>query len=300
MKTPAEGWNCVLGENLPPRVSILMGSYNPRRKQYLYAAVHSLIRQSFSDWELLVYDDGSDKASAKILQEACQIDGRIRYLRGDCNKGLSHALNQCILHARGDYLARMDDDDLSLPKRLQTQVDFLDSHPEYQWVGCAAWLFDGGSIWGKQRKPAVPQAKDFLFNSPYIHPTVMFRRQALTQAGGYSESPAVLQCEDYELFLRLHAQGMRGYNLPDILFCYREGRSAYRKRSYARRIREAEVRLQGFRKLGILTPLTAGYVLKPLLIGLIPTPLYAFFKRKQYKNPTSRQERRKQYGKGSR
>ncbi len=277
-----------------------MGSYNPRSKQQVVAAVRSLIRQEFSDWELLLYDDGSSEPFAETLREVCRIDGRIRYLRGDCNKGLAYALNQCIRYAEGDYFARMDDDDLSLPARLAEQVRFLDSHPQYQWVGCAAWLFDGGSIWGKQRKPAVPQAKDFLFNSPYIHPTVMFRRKALTQAGGYSESPAVFQCEDYELFLRLHAQGMQGYNLPDVLFCYREGRGAYRKRSYARRIREAEVRLRGFRKLGILTPLTAGYVLKPLLIGLIPTPLYAFFKRSQYKNPTSRQERRKQHGKGSR
>lgn len=285
-----------MNKNSSPKVSILMGSYNPRNRKQLTAAIHSIMAQSFIDWELLLYDDGSDEFSAGILRQVSKMDQRIHYLRGHCNQGLAHALNQCIHRARGTYLARMDDDDLSLPTRLQIQVHFLDTHPQYQWVGCAAWLFDNHTIFGKQLMPKTPQSRDFLSNSPYIHPTVMFRREVLVRSGGYSSSPVIAQCEDYELFMRLHAQGYRGYNLPDLLFCYRENHDAYCKRTYSRRIREAKVRFKGFRQLGILHPRTAIYVIKPLLVGLLPTPLYGFFKKQLHKNRTPKQERGNQNG----
>ena len=138
-----------------------MGSYNPRNKEYLYAAIRSIIHQSFPDWELLLYDDGSDKPFAATLRDVSKMDRRIHYLRGASNQGLAHALNQCIRYAKGKYLARMDDDDLSLPLRLETQVRFLDNQPQYQWVGCAAWLFDKDVPWGKQVMPKSPQNGDF-------------------------------------------------------------------------------------------------------------------------------------------
>ncbi len=267
-----------------------MGSYNPRNKEYLYTAIRSIIHQSFPDWELLLYDDGSDKPFAATLRDVSKMDRRIHYLRGASNQGLAHALNQCIRYAKGKYLARMDDDDLSLPLRLETQVRFLDNQPQYQWVGCAAWLFDKDVPWGKQVMPKSPQNGDFLFNSPYIHPTVVFRREIFTLAGGYSCAPSVLQCEDYELFMRLHALGYRGYNLPDTLFCYRENRDAYHRRTYARRIREMKVRLKGFQRLGILNAFSFFYVLKPLLVGLLPVAVYDAMKKRIHKHRCSKQE----------
>lgn len=165
-------------------VSIIMGVYNPRNPVRFLRAVHSIIEQSLTDWELLLCDDGSDAAHTAVIRRAARLDSRIRILRTEENRGLAYALNNGIRHAAGEFIARMDDDDLSEPDRLRIQAAFLRSHPHYQWVGSNAQLIDDYGVWGFQRMPERPQAKDFLFNSPFIHPTVMFRRQTLVCSGG--------------------------------------------------------------------------------------------------------------------
>jgi glycosyltransferase EpsE len=252
-------------------VSVIMGVYNPKDQQRFFAAVDSIIHQSFTDWEFILYDDGSQIPYADCVCEAAKRDGRIRYLRGEENQGLGYGLNVCIRHAQGDYIARMDDDDISRPDRLERQLEFLQGHPEYQWVGSNAELVDEQGAWGFLKMPETPQAKDFLFYSPYIHPSVLFRREELFQNGGYRSGRDILQCEDYELFMRLHRNGGRGYNLQLPLLRYWENRESYQKRGYRRRIREMKVRYRGFQELGVLNGQTLPYVVKPLLVGIVPS-----------------------------
>ncbi|HIW73101.1 MAG TPA: glycosyltransferase [Firmicutes bacterium] len=266
----------------PVRVSVAMGVYNPRRPADFLRAVESLRRQTLPDWELLLYDDGSPPPAAALLRKAAALDTRIRCLRGETNRGLAHALNACIRQARGNYIARLDDDDTAREDRLEKQVRFLEAHPEYQWVGSNALLADDRGDWGLLRVPEVPRETDFLFNSPYLHPAVTFRREALVQSGGYSRLAKHRQVEDYELFMRLHAQGGRGCNLQEPLLRYREDREALLRRTYRRRLREAALRLHGFRALGILRFSTLPYVLKPLLVGALPAPFYRALRRARH------------------
>lgn len=262
------------------KISIIMGTYNPTDKDRLFRAVRSLIFQSFPDWELILYDDGSNKDCEKNILEAADLDDRILHIRNDRNQGLAHALNVCIQHSAGTYIARMDDDDISQPERLERQYRFLDAHPEYQWVGSSAELMDRDGVWGLQKMPEIPLANDFLYNSPYIHPSVMFRREILTESGGYSEAKKYLHCEDYELFMRLHKNGGRGYNIQEPLLQYWEDYESYKKRTYARRIREMKLRRKGFRELNILNGTTLYYVWKPLLIGAVPAPVHHYINRR--------------------
>ncbi len=257
-------------------VSIIMGVYNPRNPVRFLRAVHSIIGQSLTDWELLLCDDGSDAAHTAVIRRAARLDSRIRILRTEENRGLAYALNNGIRHAAGEFIARMDDDDLSEPDRLRIQAAFLRSHPHYQWVGSNAQLIDDYGVWGFQRMPERPQAKDFLFNSPFIHPAVMFRRQTLVCSGGYCTAEEVRQCEDYELFMRLYHRGFRGYNLQEPLLQYREDYAAHKKRTYRRRIREMKVRYHGFKALGLLDGATFAYVLKPLAVGAVPAPVHHY------------------------
>lgn len=256
------------------KVSVLMCVYNPDAG-YLSEAVSSIIGQTLGEWELLLYDDGCSPAGAGLLQKEAGRDPRIRYLRGDENCGLGHALNECLKERCGKYIARMDADDVSKPERLERQYGFLETHGEYQWAGTNAELMDGGGIWGRRRMPEVPDRRDFLRFSPYIHPSVMFRREALEHADGYRE---LLRNEDYELFMRLHAQGYRGYNLQEELFVYREDAEAYRRRAGRFRVEEMKVRSEGFRRLGLPAFLAAPYVLKPLLTVICPDRLLRFVK----------------------
>ena len=108
----------------------------------------------------------------------------------------------------------------------------------------------------------------------------MFCKQALTAIGGYNTSASLSQCEDYELFIRLHASGRRGYNLQQPLIRYYESALSYKKRTYARRIREARVRWNGFKQLDILNRGTLHYVIKPLIIGAVPAPVHHYIRRK--------------------
>ena len=100
----------------------------------------SVLNQSFKNSEFLIYDDGSDAECRKVIQEIGKQDARIHILRGEENRGIAYGLNQCILRAKGQYLARMDGDDLSLPHRLEVQAAFLDANPAYDYVGAAAAL----------------------------------------------------------------------------------------------------------------------------------------------------------------
>lgn len=261
-------------------ITIVMGTYNPEKKR-LDQAVHSMMRQTFPYWELLLYDDGSDDTFSKAVRAAAALDKRIVYIRSERNRGLSHALNECLRRAEGRYIARMDDDDIARKDRLKKQYDFLEAHPEYQWVGSDAVLIDQHGIWGYQKMPEIPDKRDFLFNSPYIHPTVMFRREVFIKNGGYSTARCNLGNEDYELFMRLHRNGCQGYNLPEPLLQYREDSASYRRRTYQRRVREMKLRYRGFRDLGILKNTGFFYVLKPLIAGAIPPPVHHYIQWKR-------------------
>jgi len=252
-----------------PCVSIIMSCFNPSDIDALHNTVMSLVKQSLEDWELILYDDGSCEPCAGFIRTAAGLDRRIRYVRSEINHGLAYSLNQCIAIAEGALIARMDDDDLSHPERLEKQVRFLRDHPDAAWVGSQAWLMDANGIWGIHTAPPEPGPKDYLTHSPYIHPSVVFRREALIGAGGYSVSPLTLRCEDYELFMRMTASGLRGYNMPDKLLYYQERRDILTKRSFRNCFCEMLIRFKGFRSLDLFSLRNLPYAVKPMMVWII-------------------------------
>ena len=253
----------------PVKISVIMGVYNPE-KERLARAVRSISGQTMEDWELILYDDGSEVPCGEAARETAGNDSRILYIRNEKNHGLAYALNQCIRRAGGKYIARMDDDDECMPDRFEKQFEFLESHPEYQWVGSNAELFDENGIWGIQKVSEIPGEKDFLKFSPYIHPSVMFRRDVLAGSHGYISAKETLRCEDYELFMRLHLRGYRGYNIQENLIRYREDAKSYRRRKMVYRVSEMKIRYRGFRRMGILKASTVPYIFRPLAGAVMP------------------------------
>lgn len=269
----------TMKKNDTVQISVIMGVFNPPDKAQFYKAVKSIIHQSFKGWEMILYDDGSEKHCAQMIKEAAAMDPRIRYIRGEKNHGLAYALNECIKYSKGKYIARMDADDISKPERLEKLYNFLESHPNYQWAGSNSELIDERGVWGIGERKEIPEKKDFLPFSPYIHPAVVFRKTVLVENQGYKVSETTKRCEDYELFMRLHEKGYRGYNIQEPLLQYREDYEAYKKRRYKYYIRESKVRFEGFRKLGILKPQTLPYVVKPLVVGLISPGMMRYIKK---------------------
>lgn len=261
------------------KISVIMGIFNPKDRDQLFQAVMSIVEQTFQDWEMILYDDGSEERYAEIIRAAATLDSRIHYLRGTDNRGLAYALNRCIEAARGKYIARMDADDVSKPERLEILYEMLEAHPEYQWVGSNSELIDDNGTWGVHRVQEIPRSEDFLAYSPYIHPTVVFRKAVLVECNGYTVAPETRRCEDYDLFMRLHKAGYQGYNVQQMLLQYREDQDAYRRRKYRYCIQESRIRYRGFRNLGILQPRTLPYVFKPLVVGLLSPRMVRYIKR---------------------
>ncbi len=235
-------------------------------------AVQSILSQDFSDFEFLICDDGSVKSASDLLDRLAENDSRIRLIRpGKCYT-LPQKLNLLFQKSSGAFIARMDDDDISYPNRFSQQLHYLIAHPEIAFAGCNV---DFVSATGKKTEhtfPEFPLPKDFRFSMPFIHPALLFRREALEKANGYSEDPSCLLNEDYDLLLRLYALGMSGANVQNRLFAYSMAGVELRHKRYRYRMNEAKVRYRRFRDLGML-PASFPYVVKPLLIGLLPLSL---------------------------
>lgn len=271
-----------------PQISVIMGVYNQWDRESLRQSVFSILNQTFRDLEFIIYDDGSRPEAAAYIQELKEIDPRIILIGREENHGLAFSLNACIDRARGKYIARMDADDIADAERLQVQHSFMENHPEYGWCGCNTRLFDENGVWGCREMPEKPEYRDYLKYSPYVHPTVMYRREIFEQDEGYRAGEKTLRCEDYEIFMRLRRHGFQGYNIQQFLFSYREDKESFRKRKMRYRINEARLRYRNFKAMGILFPTGWLYVIRPVAAGLLPAGMIASVKRMEAKTRTRR------------
>lgn len=255
-----------------PLISVIMGTYNETDRTQVERAVDSILGQTLTDFEYIICDDGSKPEFYQWLKGFCAKDTRIRLLRNRKNRGLSGTLNRCFQYALGKYIARMDADDISLPWRLEKQLAFLEANTDYTLVGCNVGMMDKDILWGKRILKTCPTKYDFLQTSAFIHPAVMMRREVMERLHGYAVGKKFLRVEDYDFFMRVYAAGFVGYNMQEVLFFYREGAASYHRRKYRFRINECRIRFGGFLRLGILKG-NLRYVLKPLVVGLIPMPI---------------------------
>jgi glycosyltransferase involved in cell wall biosynthesis len=197
------------------RVTVLMAVYNG--EVYLPEAVRSILDQSYGDFEFLIVDDASTDRSAEVVESFR--DPRIRLLRNERNLGLAVSLNRGLEAASGEYVARMDSDDISAKERLKAQVGLLDRNPR---VGaCGTWIRHIASETVIRYYTAPDILKCILlFDPPMAHPTVMFRRELFLRTGLRYDS-AYRRSQDYELWSRA-SDFMQFTNIPKVLLYYRQ------------------------------------------------------------------------------
>ncbi len=205
-----------------PAVTVLLPVRNG--SAHLPAALESIFSQTFTDFELLVIDDGSTDATPEILRAVK--DPRLRVITNPQNIGLVPALNRGLELARGEFIARQDHDDISLPERLQKQVGYLRAHPQCVLVGTEATQTDGEGrrMYQLLRPHGAEEIRWYLcFDNAFIHSSVMFRREVVRQEfRGYGPS---YHSEDYALWSRI-ARARETANLPEPLLLYREHSSS--------------------------------------------------------------------------
>lgn len=262
----------LLGVSVIPKVSIVMGIYNCECT--LEKSINSILKQTYSDWELIMCDDASTDNTYEIAKRfECKYPKKIKLIKNETNLKLASTLNCCLKYAGGEYIARMDADDISKPQRFEKQVDFLDKNQEYSFVSSSVEYFDENGIWLEKTKVInYPEAQDFLQGQPFVHPATMFRKRDLVLVGAYRVAKEIRRTEDYDLFMRLYVHGFKGYNLQEVLFSYHVSKNDMKKRKYIYRIDEAIVRYKGFKALKLF-PKGYIFIFKPLVVGLIPQGL---------------------------
>ena len=263
-----------------PKVSVVMGVYNGEK--YLSEAIESILNQTFMDFEFIICDDGSSDRSAQIIENYAKRDKRILFLKNNVNTGLAATLNRCIEISKGEYIARMDCDDLSIKDRFEKQVQYLDHHKEIDIVGGAVYLFDEKGIYGLRRNKSKFNKVEVFKRSFFIHPTVMMRKNMFLSVNGYTVSKQTYRTEDYDLWCKICYYGFRVTNIDDVLLYYREDRNAYRRRKFRYCIDEMYIRYKWYKELEI-PKYYFPYIIKPLVAGLIPKRMMEKYHRHKYK-----------------
>lgn len=253
-------------------ISVIMGIYNCAAT--LPDAINSIIEQTYTDWELILCDDGSTDETLKTAfayQE--KYPEKIIVLQNEKKLGLNATLNKCLKVAKGVYIARMDGDDLCEPNRFQEEISVLEKEPEISIVSTDMLFFDEDGIWGEISHPEYPKKIDFLYGSPFCHAPCMVRKEAYDAVEGYSTGTRLLRVEDYHLWVKMYQAGYQGKNIHKALYSMRDDKNAYYRRKFKYRVNEAYVKYLAVRylKLPIL-----GYVaiFRPMIVGLLPQFLY--------------------------
>lgn len=207
-------------------ISVIMSVYN-EKSIYVEKAIDSILNQTYSDLEIVIVLDLPDNETLlRILKEYTHKDARVKLLINDRNIGLAMSLNRAIEVAHGEYLARMDADDISKPERLERELEYLINNG-LDVVSCVADKIDeNGNVWGEikpfNNRPEV--IKDLLeIQNVIIHPTVLMRTDIIKSVGGYRNFPS---CQDYDLWLRLITNNYKIGIINENLFQFRKHRDS--------------------------------------------------------------------------
>lgn len=250
-----------------PEVSIIMGVYNAAST--LQEALDSIRQQTWSDWECILCDDGSEDESGSLLARAALQDDRFVLLRNEKNAGLAFSLNRCLEVARGTYIARMDADDRMDPLRLEKQVTYLQTHPDFDLTGCFMQCFNETGPGEILTCRLMPEKTDLMKGVPFFHATVLARKEVFERLGGYRVCSLTRRCEDVDLWFRFFAAGMRGCTIPEHLYFVRLDEDACRRRKLKYSIHASILLFRG-RKLLELPVWMSLFAIKPVISWMLP------------------------------
>ena len=254
------------------KISVIMATYNCEKT--VDKAIQSILAQTYTNWIMIICDDGSTDGTLEILKGYEQTyPDKFEIIQNDSNRKLPYSLNHCLKHVKTNLVARMDGDDWSMPERFEKQVAFLKAHPEYDLVGTGVTVSDGEKKIAAIIKTPNPTKKTMLCQNAFSHATIMTYKRVYDALDGYSLDPMVLRVEDVDLWCRFLAAGFKGYNLAEELYVILEDVNAVRRRTLRARMNEAKTRCRGYKLMGF-----RGWVCyKPYLMVLkafVPVRIY--------------------------
>ena len=262
------------------KISIIMGVYNCEKT--LEESIGSIISQTYTNWHFIICDDCSKDKTFSILKKYNEdYPGKFTILKNSKNMGLNYTLNKCLRECDGEYIARQDGDDISLPTRFSEEIEVLKNR-KYALVSSSMINFDENGDFGIIKHPEIPTVNDFRFGSPFCHAPVIIRKKVLDEVNGYTVADNLLRVEDYHLWFKIYSKGYIGYNIQKPLYKMRDDRNAVKRRTFKNRMNETRLKFWGFNEIGVSKKYYF-YALKPFLLGFVPTRIYSFLHRNKLK-----------------
>ncbi|WP_194191065.1 glycosyltransferase family 2 protein [Clostridium chrysemydis] len=261
-----------------PKISVIMGIYNC--ESTLKESIDSLFNQTFKDFELIMCDDGSSDSTYEIAKHyEKKHKDKVIVLKNKENMGLNYTLNKCLKEARGEYIARMDGDDISLPTRFEEEVQVLENE-DVEIVSTLMSYFDKDGEWGKCCISEYPKKEELIKGTIFCHAPCMVKKFAYDKVLGYSVSDRLLRMEDYHLWMKMYKEGYSGKNIQKVLYKMRDDRDATNRRKFIFRLNESYVKRLIIKELK-LKKINYIYTVKPIILGVIPKPIYEYLHKKK-------------------
>ena len=260
-------------------VSIIMPSYNTAR--YISDSINSVLSQTYNNWELIMCDDASTDNTYEIAESyRNRFPDKIILIKNKNNSKLSFTLNHCLEYASGEYVARMDADDKSLPQRFEKQVNYLQTHSEVDLVGSAMQRFNEKGLVAVDKKPEHPDKYSLRKMIPFNHATIMTYKRVYDNLGGYVVSERTIRGQDYDLWFRFYHHDYKGDNLSDVLYLVREDEAAFKRRTFKVRLNGFKTACIGYKLLGFPKRWLIRPGFKMVAKSLVPTKLMMIIHKK--------------------
>lgn len=214
-----------------PLISVIMATFN-EPKQFIEESISSILNQTYRNLELLIADDSTNEDTINVIDSFASKDDRVIVIRKKERMGFVNALNEALHQAKGDYVARMDGDDISFPNRFDIQIKYASTHSEVDVFGGDMDIIDEvGDVKSERHYPVTKESieKMFIFRSPFAHPTLMFKRDIIDS--GFYYNPNYKKAEDVDFLMRLYKNGYVFGNTGEKLLRYRVVGDLQNKRS---------------------------------------------------------------------
>ena len=229
-------------------ISVIMGIYNC--ESTLEKAIDSIISQTYQNWELILCDDCSTDNTYEIaLSYKKRFPDKIILIRNKKNSKLSYTLNHCLKYARGEYIGRMDGDDISLPTRFEKQMRYMREHPECDVVGTSMRRFDENGEGDVILAAKNPDYYTLRNRNPFHHATIIAKKEVYDALGGYTVSKRTIRGQDNDLWFRFYHAGFQGNNIMEPLYLMREDIAAIKRRTVKTRLNALRTEIKGYHLL---------------------------------------------------
>lgn len=252
-------------------VSVILSTFNDS-PEYLEKAINSILNQSYQNFELIICNDCSTNPATLSVIEKYSANKKVVVIANEHNAGLAASLNRCISVAKGEFIARMDGDDVAEIDRLETELKLLENS-DYDFVSSSALVIDEkDNIIGKISHLQTPTFNDVIKNVCFVHPCSMFKKKIFDSLGYESNINTIRgRCEDYDLWCRLYHEGYRGYNIEKTLLKYRETKAGLNKRTFKTRwflFKQKSLNIKNYKnEIGV----SLFYLIPQFLLLFIPT-----------------------------